>query len=223
MSMGSFVSELVELREKLIAMGREVNHMVGEAVQALFQKDDQKAREVIKTDKSINAREVFIVDQAIMLIATNQPVAGDLRFLASSLRLATEMERIGDLGSNLARRTLGLIKLSREGMPEAQIPEILNQMANKSLEMLDMAIKAFSDRNYEMAEKILILDDDIDELNRLVKQTVLDTIYQDGHLAAWGVELINTAGHFERLGDHCTNLAEEIIYVLVGKNIRHNY
>jgi phosphate transport system protein len=221
--MGSFVVELAALREKLVGMGLEVSAMLREAISALISGDEDKARAVIKTDKSINDLENKIVDQAINLIATNQPVAGDLRFLASSLRLATELERIGDLGSNLARRTLGLQELKRASAACDAFPDKLTHMASRTLDMLDQALNAFNERNPVLAEKVLGLDDEIDELNKIIRGDMLERIYSDGHKVSWGLEIIHTAIHLERLGDHATNLAEETIYMTRGKNVRHHH
>ena len=223
MAMGTFVSELAGLRSNLETMGRDVRTMLGEAVKALVTGDEEKAKEVIRMDKGINALENKIVDKAINLIATNQPVASDLRFLASSLRLATELERVGDLGSNLARRTLGLGQLAREGAVSDPFPERLSFMSERTMAMLDLALSSFDNRDPVAAEKVLDLDDEIDDLNRDIKAAVLSTVYHDGRKVAWGLEIINTAAHLERLGDHSTNLAEETIYMARGKNVRHHH
>jgi phosphate transport system protein len=204
-------------------MGYEVADMLGVAVKALADGDEEQARVVIARDKTINAMENNIVDKAINLIAANQPVAGDLRFLAASLRLATELERMGDLGSNLARRTLALGALARDGAEADPFPENINTMRVKTVDMLNQSVKAFVDRDTDLASKVLGLDDEIDDLNRMVKADVLDAVFNDGRKVAWGLEIINTAAHFERLGDHATNLAEETIYIVKGKNVRHHH
>ena len=223
MAMGTFVSELAGLRQNLETMGRDVRIMLEEAVKALVAGDEETAKAVILMDKTINAMENKIVDRAINLIATNQPVAGDLRFLASSLRLATELERVGDLGSNLARRTLGLGKLARAGAPAEPFPERLAHMSQRTLAMLELALTSFDERDPVKAEQVLDLDDEIDELNRVIKSYILETVGNDGKKIAWGLEILNTAAHLERLGDHSTNLAEETIYMVRGKNVRHHH
>ncbi|MDR1657680.1 MAG: phosphate signaling complex protein PhoU [Deltaproteobacteria bacterium] len=223
MVMGLFFNELASLRSSLETMGHEVRNMLEEAVKALVSGDGERAKKVIESDRAINNLENAIVDKAINLIATNQPVAGDLRFLASSLRLATELERVGDLGSNLGRRTLGLKELENQGAATNPFPEKLSHMAERTMAMLDLTLKAFDDRNPVLAEEVLNMDDEIDELNRIIKATVLEAVYEDGHKVAWGLEIINTAAHLERLGDHATNLAEETIYMARGKNVRHHH
>lgn len=223
MAMGTFINELAGLRTNLETMGRDVRTMLEEAAKALVTGDEERAKAVILMDRAINLMENKIVDRAINLIATNQPVAGDLRFLASSLRLATELERVGDLGSNLARRTLSLGKLARNGAMTDPFPDQLTLMSERTVAMLDLALSAFDERDPVKAEKVLDLDDEIDELNRKIKAAILETVYQDGRKVAWGLEIINTAAHLERLGDHSTNLAEETIYMARGKNVRHHH
>ncbi|MDR1577005.1 MAG: phosphate signaling complex protein PhoU [Deltaproteobacteria bacterium] len=223
MTGGSFVRELADLRQKLVDMGKAVLTMVETSVEALLSGDEEKAWWVINHDKDINAQENQNVDRAIRLIAMNQPVAGDLRFLASSLRLATELERIGDLGANLARRVLGVAKLTKEGAEIGPTPPELSSMAQAATSMLAKALAAFNERDSVAAELVLTLDDVIDDFNRRVRKLVLGSIYANGHLAAWGLEIINTSERLERLGDHATNLAEEVIYVAHGKNVRHKY
>jgi phosphate transport system protein len=223
MVMGTFVNELATLKSSLKLRGDDVETMLKRAVDAFLSGDVERADQVIETDASVNRQENVIVDKTINLIAANQPVAGDLRFLAASLRLATELERVGDLGSNLARRTKELAKLRQKGEAVAETPTDLTEMARKAVEMLDMALEALSMSDAELAETVLRLDDEIDALNALVKRNVLETVREDGRKAAWGLEIINAAAHLERLGDHATNLAEETIYMAKGKNVRHNY
>ncbi|MDR1607010.1 MAG: phosphate signaling complex protein PhoU [Deltaproteobacteria bacterium] len=223
MTLSGFARELAELRQCLVDMGGAVLSMVQLAVEALLARDEEKAWSVINQDKEINAQENQNVDRAIRLIAMNQPVAGDLRFLASSLRLATELERIGDLGSNLARRALALVKLERQGSVMGTTPAELPPMAKEAASMLALALKAFADREPLVAEEVLVMDDVVDDYNRRVRKMVMALIYDNGHLAAWGLEIINASERLERLGDHATNLAEEVIYVTQGKNVRHKY
>ncbi|MDR2350456.1 MAG: phosphate signaling complex protein PhoU [Deltaproteobacteria bacterium] len=221
MNVGIFEQNLMKLKRDLVEMGYEVVKMLRGAGEALQKMDKTQARSVIKADNGVNALENSVVHKAITLIALNQPVAGDLRFLASSLRLASEIERIGDLGSNLARRTIELVRLREEDEPDAPMPEEVPEMFEKALYMLEMAIKAFEDNDTESAQNVIDYDDNIDDYNRAIKKKVLKIINNDGHKACWGYEVITLASHLERLGDHATNLAEETFYMAKGKNIRH--
>jgi phosphate transport system protein len=221
MTLGIFEQNLINLKKDLLDMGNEVVIMLKEAGEALLEMNGTLANNVIKADNDINARENSVVHRAITLIATNQPVAGDLRFLASSLRLASEIERIGDLGSNVARRTLKLIHIRDANEPSDNLPLEVKQIFEKSLYMLEMAILAFKDNDVETAQKVIDYDDYIDDLNRLIRKEVIKIVNNDGLKASWGFEVITLSSHLERLGDHATNLAEETFYMAKGKNIRH--
>jgi phosphate transport system protein len=96
-------------------------------------------------------------------------------------------------------------------------------MANRTLDMLEQALNAFKERDPLLAEEVLGLDDEIDELNKIIRGDMIERIYSDGHKVSWGLEIIHTAIHLERLGDHATNLAEETIYMTRGKNVRHHH
>ncbi|MDR1164840.1 MAG: phosphate signaling complex protein PhoU [Deltaproteobacteria bacterium] len=223
MIVGKFEIELDKLSKQVKEMGVSVLKMLKGAGEALLALDDAKATEVIKSDKTVNDLENVIVNRAITLIATNQPVAKDLRFLASSLRLAIELERIGDLGSNLARRAQDIILLEKDGEPTEPLPADIPLMVKKALSMLEMALYSLEHGDTATAEEVFQIDDVLDDLNKTIRAEALSVIKKDGHKAAWGYEVITIASHLERLADHATNLAEETVYMAKGLNIRHNY
>ncbi|MDR2611516.1 MAG: phosphate signaling complex protein PhoU [Deltaproteobacteria bacterium] len=220
---GLFEKKLLALRGQLVEMGRDVLGMLKGAGEALTAFDRDKARQVMRADREVDDLENRVVNRAIILIATNQPVAGDLRFLASSLRMASELERIGDLGSNLARRTLKLIKMEQEGNPSAPLPDKLPLMVEKALQMLEMAVQAFETNDAELARAAIARDDEIDELYKSIRNEALAQVYSDGRRALWGFEVCILTYHLERLGDHATNVAEETVYMAQGKTIRHDH
>jgi phosphate transport system protein len=221
MSAGIFARELDKVKKYLVEMGEDVLRMLKETSSVLVAVDVEKAREIIKFDRIVNDLENRVVNKAIDLIALNQPVAGDLRFLASSLRLSTELERIGDLAGNVSRRILDIHRLETEGRHTLPLPEALNVMAGKAYVMLETALSSFVDSDPEAANKVMRLDDEVDEINASIRRSILDIVEKDGALAAWGFESITLAGHLERLADHTTNLAEETIYMARGFNVRH--
>jgi phosphate transport system protein len=220
---GLFEKKLISLRGNLVEMGRDVLEMLRGAGEALVAFDREKARQVMRADREVNDLENRVVNRAITLIATNQPVASDLRFLASSLRMASELERIGDLGSNLARRTIKLIKMEKEGVPSAPLPDRLPLMVEKALRMLEMAVQAFESNDADLARKAIACDDEIDELYKFIRDEALALVYADGRRALWGFEVCILTYHIERLGDHATNVAEETVYMAQGKTIRHDH
>lgn len=212
-----FDKELYRLRESLAQMGGAVERMLDSALAALRAGDADLADQTIALDKDINAQDNRITNKTILLIATNQPVAGDLRFLAASLRMAGELERIGDLSANLARRAKALAKAA----PRMPLPDDIDELAVLARNMLGLALTAFADRNLDKARSVLDMDDEADDLNRRSRRRLVEEIAADGPRIRWGLELINTAAHLERLADHATNLAEEVIYIYSGHSIRH--
>ncbi len=212
-----FDKELYRLRESLAQMGGAVERLLDTALAALRAGDLELADKAILMDKDINEFDNTITNKTILLIATNQPVAGDLRFLAASLRMTNEMERIGDLSANLARRAKALVAADRQ----TPLPDDIDELAALSRGMLSGALDAFANRNLDKARSVLERDDLVDDLNRHIRQKMVEAIAQDGSRIYWGLEIINTSAHLERLGDHATNLAEEVIYIYSGHNVRH--
>ena len=217
MSHNFFESKLVTLKNDLTKMGGAVEIMLAEAMTSFNTGNIELAQEAILRDKEINRMEVNIVDQTVLLIATNQPVAGDLRFLAASLRMASELERAGDIAANLARRGQTLAGLNHPH----PLPDDLVNMLNQTKIMFSKALDAFARYDLEQANGVLADDDLVDDLNRKIRRETIEAIALDGSLIYWGLEIIQTASHLERLADHATNLAEEIIYIASGQNIRH--
>lgn len=212
-----FDKELCSLRESITQMGGAVERMLDTALAALRTGDTGLADKTILLDKEINEYDNRITNKTILLIATNQPVAGDLRFLAGTLRMAGELERIGDLSANVARRAKALSVLAAEMI----MPDDLDELAVLSRGMLSEALDAFGRRDAALARNVLERDDLVDDLNRNIRRDMVEEIAKDGPKIHWGLEVIYTAAHLERLGDHATNLAEEVIYISSGQSIRH--
>lgn len=212
-----FETELRALKTETMKMGGLVEEMLARAVEAFLRCDLSQAEEVIARDKEINALENKIINQAVLLMATHQPVASDLRRLVGTLRIAAELERAGDISANLGRRVLGLAGAAKCG---ALILEI-NEMAALAKSMISLALDAVARNRADTARQVLIMDDQMDDLHKRARELLLGKIEADGKLARWGLELIDATAHFERLGDHATNLAEEVIYMAQGHNVRH--
>lgn len=213
-----FDKEILRLRESLAQMGGAVEHMLDTALTALESGDLELAEKTVKMDKAINEYDTRLSNKAILLIATNQPVATDLRFLAASLKIVGELERIGDLSVNVARRVKGMMKAELK----ERLPDGLGELVILAQSMFSDALSAFVNRNIEQARDILARDDLVDELNREIYREMVERIAQNGPLIHWGLEIIQLAAHLERLADHATNLAEEVIYIYSGRNVRHS-
>ena len=216
---GFFETELTALRKDLIRMGWIVELNVAEAAEALTLGDLTRAEQVIAKDREINDLENTVTEQAILLLATRQPVAGDLRFLTACLRLAMELERIGDQAANLGRRTREL----SNGMAIWPLPEDMKSMCLEVRGMLEAALNALTKGDPALARSVLERDDRVDDLYRRVRAEIMHVMALDGLRVPWGLEIINAAANLERLGDHATNLAEEVIFMVRGQNVRHSF
>ncbi|UQZ90326.1 phosphate transport system regulatory protein PhoU [Deltaproteobacteria bacterium Smac51] len=217
MTQGFFEKELSGLKRDLIQMSRTVELNVYEAARALLEARGELAVTVIKRDNLVNAMENAINDRAILLLATRQPVAGDLRFLTACLRLAAELERVGDQAANLSRRALALGEMENPW----PLPEKMKEMIAAARGMLELALDSLARDDPSLSKTVLTLDDQVDGLYRAIRAEAIDVMKSDGEKVAWGLELINAASNLERLGDHATNLAEEVIFMVRGLNVRH--
>jgi len=217
MSNGFFENELAGLRTDVIRMGRAAELQVEQAAGALIEGRAALASEVIQKDREINDMENVITDRAILMIATRQPVARDLRFLTSCLRLATEMERVGDQASNIGRRALELINCDCS----QPLPEKIKQMIMEVRSMLEKSLNALAKDDDVLSKEVLEQDDRVDNLNREIREEIMALMSADGKKVPWGLTIINAASNLERLGDHATNLAEEVIFMVRGHNVRH--
>ncbi|MGL4208925.1 MAG: phosphate signaling complex protein PhoU, partial [Candidatus Adiutrix sp.] len=192
-----FDSELARLRESLTQMGGAVEKMLDMALKALKSGNIELAEKAIEADREINEYDNQIVNKTILLIASHQPVASDLRFLAASLRIAGDLERVGDISANLARRAKSLAKFN-----DAQdLPEDVDEMIDMAKAMLTCALDAFVTKNIEKANAVLERDDVVDDMNRKVRKQMVEEVATDGQKIYRNLEIIHTAAHLERLGD----------------------
>jgi phosphate transport system protein len=212
-----FERELRTLRERLLAMGGRAEQQISRAIEALVNRDDKLAAEVIAADAEIDQDEVTIDELAFLVLARRQPVASDLRFIMLALKVVTDLERIGDLAVNIAKRQKDL---SRFDPSPAQ--DRIQLLAQRTLGALQMALDAFVHADGDLAEKVIAGDRDIDALNMHVIADVIsggaDTV-QD---VARSLALSSVSRYLERIGDHATNIAEMVIYFVRGRDVRHH-
>ena len=212
-----FERELRTLRERLLAMGGRAEQQISRAIEALVTRDDKLAAEVIAADAEIDQDEVTIDELAFLVLARRQPVASDLRFIMLALKVVTDLERIGDLAVNIAKRQKDL---SRFDPSPAQ--DRIQLLAQRTLGALQMALDAFVHADGDLAEKVIAGDRDIDALNMHVIADVIsggaDTV-QD---VARSLALSSVSRYLERIGDHATNIAEMVIYFVRGRDVRHH-
>ena len=212
-----FDEELKELKEKVLKSAALAEEAIAKAVKSLVDRNTKLAEEVIKSDAPINMLEIEIDQLCMKLLALHQPAAEDLRFIASALRINTELERIGDEAVNIAERPVVLIKQPLL-KPLIDIP----RMAELSQKMLKDSIDAFINRNAGLARNVCKRDDEVDGLNDQLFRELLTYMMQDAKNIERAVELILVARHLERIADHTTNIGEDVVYIVEGKTIKHH-
>lgn len=214
--MAVFDEELMQLKEKLLKMGGMVEDAIKDSVRSLIDRDNELARLVIQRDHQINALDVQIDEDSIRLIALRQPKAGDLRFVTTAMKITTDIERMGDLGVNIAERAL---ELNEEPLlkPYIDIP----RMRELAQGMIRDALDAFVRRDKKLAMDVIMRDDEVDELKHNVLEELAFFMVQDPSTVSRAMKISFVAQYLERFADHATNIAEMVIYLVEGKIIRH--
>ncbi len=213
----TYEAELQALRDRLVDMVGQVEQMTIEAVKAVVDRDAQLARETIRLDRRVNRAEVEIDEACMLLLARRQPVASDLRLVTTALKMVTDIERIGDVAVNLCERAIDLA-----GEPPIPgIDEALNALGQLAAAMLRKAIEAFAERDAAKAENVLEMDDDADERYHQIVRSLAQRIRDDPDKVEQNVALQSAAKQLERIGDHATNLAEQVILLVRGQDLRH--
>jgi phosphate transport system protein len=215
--MSHHLIDLVEdLRAQLARMSALVLQAVEQACEAVFNADAKLAQETILLDERIDEEEVKVEKSAIDLLALQQPAARDLRTVTSIIKVNADFERIADSAVNIAQRALPLAHLS-----DFSLPQDLRIMASTVLGMLRDTIKAFNLRDEALARAVLKTDDVVDALHHQIVQDMLTLMQTDGQKVNLDLGNIMIAKNLERIGDHCTNIAEDVIYIHTGRIIRH--
>jgi len=212
-----FHDQLNDVKVRLLTMSGEAEAALGLAVEALLERDGERARAVIRNDRAIDALEVSIEEACINLLALQQPMARDLRTLTSSLKIANDLERVGDHAVNIAQSA---DRLSRS-RPIAPEPELV-EMARLARDMLSDALEAFIRGDAASAREICRRDDQVDALHRSVFRILLTHMMEDPHTIGAGMELFLVSRNLERVADLATNIAEDVVFLVEGKSIKHH-
>jgi phosphate transport system protein len=215
--MRHFLQELDELQNRLLEMGGLVESSIHESVLALTERRARRAESVWGNEARINRLEIEIDELAIGLLALQQPIAGDLRFIAAAIKINTDLERMGDLAVNIAQRTVALIE-----RPAARISGDIHRMAVFTEEMVRKCLDAFVRRDQTLAQEVLLSDDRVDKLRTSIYRDSIEFMSQDPGAIAEGVDLILISRHLERIADHATNIAEDTLYLVKGVDVRHH-
>ena len=215
--MRHFVTDLTELQNKLLEMGGLVETAVRSSTRSLVDRDEALARSVWDIEARINQMDIDIDEFSTRLLATQQPVARDLRFLTAAIKINSDLERMGDLAINIAQRSLSLIRRALV-KPLIDIPHmsrIVESMVHKSLD-------SFVQRDPDLAQSVLLADDEVDDLKNAVYQELL-ALTEDGKAPVGSAfDLIFVAHNLERIADHATNIAEDVLFLVKGIDVRHH-
>ena len=215
--MRHFVEELDYLRSRLLEMSGLVEDSVYRSVLCLAEKDPQHAQRVLHNEAEINRMEIEIDDMAVRLLLLQQPMATDLRFITAAIKINSDLERMGDLAVNIGERALFLINEPLM-KPLIDIP----LMADRVQSMIRKSLDAFVKKDADLARSVLVSDDAVDELRDAVYEELISYMERDPKTVRQGVNLMFVARNLERLADHATNIAEDVLYLVQGIDVRHH-
>jgi phosphate transport system protein len=208
--------ELEELSNKLLEMAGMVESAISRSIRALLDQDKELAEQVIRDEPRINKMEMEIDGMVTRLLALRQPVAKDLRFLTSALKINTDLERIGDLAQHIAERSLSLMHHPLV-KPMVDIPK----MATLVQSMLLKCLESFVNGDEALARSVLTADNEVDQLRDNVYAELVATMERDPAIIPAAIGLIFVARNLERIGDHATNIAEDVVFLVRGIDVRH--
>lgn len=215
--MRHFVEDLELLKTKLLEMGALVESAIQRSISAVTQKDRGAAEQVFMNEAHINAIEIEIDDFAISLLALQQPMAADLRLIVAALKINTDLERMGDLAVNIAQRGVSLM----EGpvvKPMIDIPHIAGLVQS----MVRKALDAFVHRDADLARSVLSSDDAVDNMRTACYHELVSFMEQDPQHIQQALALLSITRNLERIADHSTNIAEDVLFLVKGVDVRHH-
>jgi phosphate transport system protein len=212
-----FEQELAALKQSLVEMGTLVNDQIENACAALFGGMVDLAEEVIRMDSRVDEFDTEIDRLCQDIFALTQPVATDLRLLMSALKINNQLERIGDIAVNIAERVAPLA-----GQQELLAKTRLGEMAQVARIMVEESLAAFIHNNPALATRVLESDDVVDDLDRITFDDLVELMKEDPSMVEPGAHILILSRHIERLADHATNIAEDVIFLVQAKLVKHN-
>jgi phosphate transport system protein len=212
-----FREELTELQSKLLEMGALVESAIHNSVLALVDRDEDRAKEVMWNEALVNQKEIEIDELATRMLALFQPMARDLRFITAVIKINNDLERMGDLAVNITERALTLMR-EPAVKPLIDIPRI----ADLAESMVHRALDAFARHDAEMARDVLLSDDAVDRLRDAVYDELLSFMQEERSTVTRAVSLMFIAQNLERIADHSTNIAEDVLFAVKGIDVRHH-
>lgn len=215
--MRHFITELEDLQKHLLEMGGLVEDAVHTSVRSLTERDEELAQQVLNNEARINQMEMDNDDLTVRLLALHQPMATDLRFLTVAIKINNDLERMGDLAVNIVERSLSLMKQPLV-KPLIDIP----RMARLVEVMVRQSLDSFVKRDPELARNVLLADDAVDQLRDSMYAELVDFMQRDGSTVSRALDLIFVARNLERIADHATNIAEDVLFLVKGVDVRHH-
>jgi len=208
--------EIESLKKKLLALSATVETAVRDATLSIEKRDADLAQSIIENDIDIDGMEVEVEEDCLKILALHQPVAIDLRFIVTVLKINSDLERIGDLAVNIAERSVFLANRPGVGMSTELV-----QMARPAQSMLKQSLDALINHDADLAHKVCASDDIVDGMNRRMYLTVQEAILRNPEQISSLIHLLSASRHLERIADHTTNIAEDVIYMIEGRIVRH--
>lgn len=213
-----FDEELKDLKNNILAMGALAKSAINNSIDALKELNPAKANKVIIDDKIIDEQELVIDEQCLDLLALRQPMATDLRFIAMAMKITTDLERIADLAVDIAQRVLELV-----GKPLLKPLVDIPKLTILAQDMTESAIQSFLNQDADLAGRVILLDSEADKLRNLVQEELINEyIAKQRNAVVRAVPLILIARHLERICDHATNIAEDVIYLVKARVVKHH-
>ena len=213
-----FLAELDELQQRLLSMGGLVEFAIHRSIRALIDRDDALSQQVWENERRINEMEIEIDEQATRILALHQPVARDLRFLTAAIKINSDLERMGDLAVNIVQRAVSLARRPPV-KPLIDVPHMSRLVES----MVHRSLDAFVKRDPEMAQAVLASDDEVDDLKNSVYAELVCFMEQDQTAVRPAVDLMFIAHNLERIADHATNVAEDVLFLVNGVDVRHSH
>ena len=213
-----FEEQLKRLKDRLVEMGGMVEKMTEEAIRCLVDRKGDGINQVFSDEEMVNQRHIEIDERVITLLALQHPVATDLRLCVMSSKIASELERIGDQSVNICENTKILLE-----HPSLKPLIDLPRMAEITRGMVRESLEAFIRKDVPLAQKVLKTDDEVDGLKDQIFREILSYIMSDPETIPRAIQLIFVSRNLERIADHATNIAEEVIYFVQGREVRHHY
>jgi phosphate transport system protein len=213
-----FHQGLDQLRQKLLTMGGMAEQAVERAVESYRRRDGELCRLVLEGEPAINIMEREIDELALDLLAMQQPMAVDLRFITAVMKINADLERVGDQAVNIVERVLHSLDL-----PETDLPADIPRMAGLAKDMVRRALQAFIDARPEAAEEVLKMDDLVDDMNREIHASMIAHMKRVPEALQQALDALLISRNLERVADHATNIAEDVIFWIKGADVRHHF